>query len=265
MPFKQVRELEIHYRTLGGGHPLLLLHGLGGSQADWDPVFLGDLASVCLVVAFDNRGSGRTGLPSDAPFTIEEMALDAVGLMDALGIGRAHVLGHSLGGMIAQSIALDHPDRVDRLVLASTSCGGLQCIQPEKSIAELFTERTGTPEEYACRYVSALFPKWWYDEHREYVDRLTRSYLEQMDDRKETAGQFMAAAAFDSCRRLGEIRSPTLILTGTEDEVVPPRNSWIMPGRMNGAKLVEFPGAGHGFISQEPHKSARVILDFLES
>lgn len=254
----------MHYRTLGAGSPLLLIHGLGGNLDGWDPSFLKELASRNLVVVFDNRGSGKTKISSgDVAFSIDEMALDAVGLMDALGLGRAHVVGHSLGGMVAQSLAVGRPEKVDKLVLCSTSCGGLECIQPDRDIVELFTDQTGPPESFVCRYVSSLFPKWWYDENREYVDRLTESYLERYSERKETARQFLAGADFDFCGRVGEIRSPTLVLTGSEDQVVPPGNSWLLADRIPGAKLVEFPGAGHGFIYQEPLEAAKVILDWL--
>jgi pimeloyl-ACP methyl ester carboxylesterase len=263
MPLTTVRDLVMHYHVQGDGFPLLMLHGLGGNLEGWDGTLVEALAARYSVITLDNRGSGKTRTPPASEYSVEGMALDTTALMEVLDIDKANVLGHSLGGMIAQLVALESPERVEKLVLCSTNCGGLECMRPDKSVTDRLLDQTGTLEEKTCRYMSTLFPQEWIEENQEYVDDLTQTFLEVLESNVDVPRQFMASVRFETCERLGEIKSPTLVVCGTEDEVIPPGNSRILAKRIPGAELFEFENAGHGFFSQVPEQFATLIIEFL--
>jgi pimeloyl-ACP methyl ester carboxylesterase len=145
-----------HHRR-GTGRPLLVLNGLAATSADWDPSFIERLASANELILLDNRGVGAS-TDDGAPFDIDQLADDAARVIERLGFERASVLGWSLGGFIAQTFALQHPDRIDKLILLSTDPGGVDAELASPVVRSQLTDTSGTPREQARRLLSLLFP-----------------------------------------------------------------------------------------------------------
>jgi 3-oxoadipate enol-lactonase len=257
----KVDDALIHYAVRGSGYPLFLVHGLGGSLDGWDERFLSALDKHYRVVSLDNRGSGKTRVQGDEELSVPRMARDVLGLMENLGIDSAHMLGHSIGGMICQEIAISEPSAIEKLVLSSTSCHGLECVVPDDR--ELSYIGKGTPEEQACRYMARLFPDNWLEKHEERFRVVVREVLKAVEDDEDIPRQFMAGVEFDSCDRLQNIECPTLVACGTDDEVIPPANSRMLASRIPGARSMEYEGVGHALVSQVPEEFARDVIDFL--
>ena len=148
---------QIAYRRLGSGRPLLLLNGLAATNADWDPSFIDRLASANHLVLLDNRGIGAS-TDNGAPFDIAKLANDTERVIEALGFDGASVLGWSMGGFIAQTLALDCPTRVHKLILLSTDPGGTDAELAGPAVRAQLTDTSGTPDEQARRLLFLLFP-----------------------------------------------------------------------------------------------------------
>jgi pimeloyl-ACP methyl ester carboxylesterase len=252
------------YRTVGEGEPLLLITGYAATMDLWDPLVIRELSSRYKVILFDNRGIGAT-TSTEKPFSIELFAKDATGLLDALKIPRAHVLGWSMGSFIAMEMALRHPDRVDKLMLYAGGCGWNdgEGVRAAPEVSAALTDTSGTPEERAQRLLSILFPKKWFDDHPGFVNTLPRPQtppsLESVERQGRAIGEWKGA-----CARLPGIVQPTLIITGTEDVVIPPGNSLLMASRIKDSWLVRIPG-GHSTMYQYPRLFARCLITFLEA
>jgi pimeloyl-ACP methyl ester carboxylesterase len=263
VPFIPVGDLDIYYELAGEGHPLVMIMGLTGSLDWWDPELLGSLAGRYRVLVFDNRGAGRTVTPVEGYITTGMMADDTAGLMDAMGIDRAHVLGVSMGGMIAQELALDHPEKVDRLVLSATNCGKSGSVFATRDVLKKLADRSGTPEEQVDSFCRLTFCEEWLESHEEEVQAFSSRYLASPVADDNAARQFQATVTFDACERIPRIDRPTLVAHGTEDILIPPENSRIIAGRIPGAKLIEYEGAGHGFIWERREEFLRDLREFL--
>jgi pimeloyl-ACP methyl ester carboxylesterase len=148
---------HVAYRRMGKGRPLLVLNGLAATNADWDPDFLERLASANELVLIDNRGVGAS-IDDGAPFDIAKLAEDTARVIEALGLQSASVLGWSMGGFIAQTLAVEHPARVDRLVLLSTDPGGSGAQPASAAVLAELADTSGTPHEQARRLLTLLFP-----------------------------------------------------------------------------------------------------------
>jgi pimeloyl-ACP methyl ester carboxylesterase len=238
--------------------------GLGGNADWWDERFLRPLAERYRVVAFDNRGAGRSGTP-EGPYTISLMASDAAGLMDHLGWESAHVLGFSMGGMIAQELTCTCPERVRRLVLLCTNCGGKERVNASADVSAVLTmPRDGlTPEDIARASLYLLFPQEYIEKEAELMGRVTQSLLIAPTNPRCFMEQLKAADAWSIHARLGRIKQPTLIITGERDIMIPPQNSRILAEAIPDSRLVEFAGAGHLVTSMFPEETAREVLGFL--
>ena len=262
MPKVRVNDIEMYYVEAGTGEPLVLIMGFGGDHMAWG-FQLRAFAERYRVIAFDNRGAGQTDAP-DAPYTIPMMAEDTRGLMDALGIGRADVLGVSMGGMIAQELALRHPDRVRSLHLGCTLA------RPDRyshARGAAWTEaRTGLSPEAATRLVSLwLFSPATYNERPEFVEQLLQGALAN-PYRQSLTGflrQRDAIGLHDTLDRLGGIRCPTLVSVAEDDILVPPRLSRELAARIPGADLRVVARAGHVYFWERPDAFNELCLDFL--
>lgn len=258
MPKATVNGIRLYYQVHGHGEPLVLIQGLGGGHEGW---FFQTRAfrKVFKVIIFDNRGIARTDR-SPEPYTIETMAHDTIGLMDHLGIEKAHILGMSLGGVVAQEIAIKHPARVRKLVLVCTLAqeAGIPAALPEPSKA-LEGKKSADVYELMEAIVSLAFNKRLYrmitvPMWRRQVKRLgVDGYLDQME----------ALSGHSTLDRLHLIESPTLVMTGTEDRIVPPRSSDEIAARIPNAKLLKVVGGSHAFFMEKRRRFNREILDFL--
>lgn len=262
MPYVTVDGLRMYYRLLGQGPPLVMIMGLSGDLAWWNPL-VRELEEDYQILLFDNRGAGRTDKPEEK-YTIPLFAHDTVRLMDALGMSKAHVFGVSLGGMIAQELALGCPDRVDRLVLGCTHAGGEGFITPDlEALQPLTLKRGESPEGVARQNIEILFGPTYRKEHPEVVEAMIEGYLANPPYRKPFVQQFFAALGHNCYDRLPAIRAPTLVLTGDADVLVPPENAEVLRSRIPASRLVCLPGAGHAFFVENPEETARVLKEHL--
>src|SRR4051812_39616514 len=251
----------LHYESAGDGPAVLLIMGLGlPGDAWWRTVPV--LARSCRVVTFDNRGSGRSDPPAGA-LTIGSMAADAVAVLDALGIARAHVYGMSMGGMIAQELALRYPDRLGALVLGATSAGGALATPPDPETLAFLARRAAVPDEEG-RWASVPYV---YSERtrRSGGARIGEDFARRRSHVFHAHGyraQLAAAAGHDAAARLGEIAAPTLVLHGAEDRMVPPRNGRALASAIAGARLLELDDAAHLYTTDEP-AADEAVVEFL--
>jgi pimeloyl-ACP methyl ester carboxylesterase len=260
----EINGINLHYRVYGEGEPLLLIMGLSGNADWWDPRLLKTLSERFQVATFDNRGAGRSGKPK-GPYTIAQMASDTVGLMDYLGWNSADVLGMSMGGMIAQELALDYPERVKRLVLVCTNCGGREQVLASPEVYALLTmPREGLSQEDIVRAsLYLLFPKQFIEENPDKMEEAVASYMAAPIPPECFVSQLNAANTWSCHPRLGGLGHPTLIIHGDQDILIPPENAPVLAGAIPDSRVVLIPGAAHGVTSMYPEEVAREVLDFL--
>jgi pimeloyl-ACP methyl ester carboxylesterase len=261
VPTVKTPSAELHYERAGSGEPLLLIQGMSGTHVAWGEPFLALLRESFDVVAFDNRGIGFSA-PIDGPFTIVEMAEDAAGVLDQLGIESAHVVGISMGGMIAQELALAHPELLRSLTLGCTYCGGPGSqLMPRENLEKLAAGMASGDRDKAIRagYEVNLSPAFRVDEN-------TYAAFHEMATSVPAAKQtieLQAQAIFghDTSRRLADISTPTLIVHGTEDGVLPYANGELIASLMPTARFETLEGVGHMFWWERPERSAELIRE----
>ncbi len=252
--------VRIAWVERGEGPALLLLHGLGYAGSwGWGPA-LELLAAAFRLVVVDNRGIGGSDRPP-GPYSTRLLAADAAAVLDDAGIERAHVLGTSLGGMVAQELALGAPHRVDQLVLACTTAGGPASFPMPEQTVRLITEPLDLPrgERFRVFVRNALSEP--YD--AAVVETLTALRLEEAQPIDAWQAQAAAGMTHDAFDRITEIAAPTLVVTGSADEVVDPRNSTLLAERIPGARLERLEGCGHLFFWQQPERFAGLVREFL--
>jgi 3-oxoadipate enol-lactonase len=254
-------------RSPDGPDPLLLISGVGYGGWFWHKV-APELAERFRVIAFDNRGAGESDKP-DGPYTVPMMAADAAGLLEALGISRAAVLGHSLGGFIAQELAVTHPELVSRLILASTNPGGMDVIPITPEAMEVLTNREGDPVELVRRGISIACAPGFAGRRPEVVQelldyRFTNPVPPAQYQAQVFAGAGMAVLSSEEVsRRLAAIVVPVLILSGEHDKVVPPGNVELLARKLPDARIRILPGTGHIFPIEDPAGTVSILLEFL--
>jgi pimeloyl-ACP methyl ester carboxylesterase len=248
---------QLHWESTGEGEPVLLIMGLGMNATGWwrtVPV----LAERFRVIAFDNRGVGRSPR-TPGPYTVAQMADDAAGVLDAAGEETAHVYGISLGGMIAQQVALRYPDRVRSLVLGATTPGGdhavaaSQDVQDFLRLRERLTAETAVWASVPINYAPAT--------RRDHGDRIAADIAQRLRfpiEREPYAAQLAAALGHDAGARLPEIHAPTLVVHGREDVLIPPGNAGILAERIAGAEARVYEGAAHLYFTDVPEIEADV-------
>lgn len=261
MPKALVNGVRIYYDVYGQGEPILLIMGLGGSALGWHSQ-IPTLSQHLRVIAHDNRDSGRSEKIA-VEYSIADMADDAAALLERLGVGSAHVYGVSMGGMIAQEVALRHPDRVHSLVLGCTSPCLLAMPPSEKAIRDI-TEAEELPVREAFERTAWMgYSDAYFAAHKD--DLWLRAQVEAglTPPVEAWRRQYAAVAKFDVRDRLSQIRAPTLVMTGDDDPLVPPENSRFLAERIPGAELVVFPGGRHAFNVEFEEESNSAVLEFV--
>jgi 3-oxoadipate enol-lactonase len=264
VPHTKSGEVKIYYEVHGQGDPLLLIMGYGSNSGHWFAI-LEKLASQYRTIIFDNRGTGRSDKP-DIPYTAEMKVGDMVRLLDELGIDRTNVFGVSMGGMLAQEFALNHPDRLKNLVLGCTSCGGPHAIPNTPEAREfLFNPDVAklTNEEKALATVPWLWRGDFIDKNPEVVKRYVATTTGHPTPPHAYSCQANFLILFDSYDRLPQIKAPTLVIAGDNDRLIPSENSRLLASRIPGAELAIIKNAGHGFITDSTEESSEILLDFL--
>jgi pimeloyl-ACP methyl ester carboxylesterase len=243
--------------------PLLLLRGLARTAEHWSEAFLRELDPHFRVLLMDNRGIGRSDVPRP-PYRTRDMADDAARVLDAFDLPRAHVFGISLGGMIAQELALRHPARVERLVLGCTRAGGRLSPRMSVSAALGLVWPMRLPVEEAVRETArVILSERFFREHPEVVESwvdLARRYPMQ---KRGVIGQLIAGARHDASARLHRVKMQTLVLSGDADLLIDCENSRRLARALPDAELQLIPGAGHDFPTEAPEATARAVIDFL--
>ncbi len=263
MPHTHCSDVQIYYETAGEGPPLLLVSGLGGGSWSWQgqrPAFERHFR----VIRFDNRGSGRSDMPP-GPYTMEQLAKDALAILDELGIDRAAVMGLSMGGMIALQLTVMAQDRVSALVLGCTHCGGAEKIGPRPEVLERFIDNSGlTQEEIVEKNLAFFLGPHCHQHQPEIVDQYRRYQLQNpIQPEPAFQAQLAAIQSFDCCSRLSRIRVPTLVVSGSEDILVPIENARLLASRIPNATLVELAKAGHAIHFERRERLNELVLRFL--
>lgn len=263
MPRIEVNDIQAYYEVHGEGFPVVMIQGLTANTSWWDPRWIETLSGNFKVVAFDNRGAGRTSI-SDREYSIGLFADDTAALMDALGIPEAYVLGISMGGMIAQELALNHAEKVEKLVLCSTYCGGDRSVYPSSEVMQtLMPDREALSAEEVARMTIPLLLTEEFLKNNPGVEEFVLQQITRTPISPEAfARQLNAIMNFDACDRLPDIKAPTLILQGTQDVLVPPGNALILDKAIPGSRLLYFENSAHGLLEQTEEVLA-AILDFL--
>jgi 3-oxoadipate enol-lactonase len=259
-------ELRIAYElrgTMRRWRPwLVLIQGMGFGRSGWEPV-LGKLRRHFRLVLVDNRGSGLSGHPAGL-FAVADMAGDVLAVLDAAGIGRAHVLGASLGGMVAQELAVTSPERVDGLVLACTAPGWPFSYPMPRASVRLIAATAGLPAGTARpRLIEHALSARTVRRHPELVDRLIELQSGRPADIGAVRAQAAAGALYRGCLRQARIHARTLVLHGGADTVVDPRNGQLLAARIPAARLVTFPELGHLLFWEDPDGFADAVTSFL--
>lgn len=259
-----VDDISVGYSMVGRGDPLLLIMGFGGTQDYWGFPFLTELSKHFRVIVYDNRGVGETSIGGDSP-SIKRFAQDAAGLLKALNIDRAHVMGWSMGSYIAQELAIAHPDLVDGLVLYS-SCsdhGVAESISPG-SFRSIFKLNVSDEKrtEIALR---VLFPDVWLKEHPDFSRAfLSRPMTVYSLFKKGIEGQVAAIRGWSGTSdRIKEIVSSTLVVAGELDVVVPCQLSRELAEKLSTSRYISFKTGGHGLLYQYPKNLAQVVISHL--
>lgn len=249
--------VAIAWSETGEGPPLLLIHGLGYARWGWEPL-LPLFAAHVRVIDFDNRGIGESDVPP-GPYSAQQMMADAIAVLDAADVSRAHVVGTSLGGMIAQELAAAHSDRIDRLVLMSTTSGGPAAYpMPQVTVDLLSRAATMDPVEALRAFVENALGD---EPDPAIVERILVHRTSHLQDPAGWQSQAVAGTTFE----LGDkdIRAPTLVLHGTEDRVVDVRNAQVLGAQISGAEVITMVG-GHLMFWEDPGHVAGLIIDFLK-
>jgi len=258
--FAENHGARIYWDEQGQGAPVLLIMGLGWTSAMWHrtrPI----LVKQYRTVALDNRGVGRSDAPT-GPYSIALMASDAAAVLDAAGIERAHIFGVSMGGMIAQELALQYPDRVRSLILGCTAAGGPHAVRADSEVLQALFRRGLTPDEFAESMNPFIYHP---STPRELVeeDMILRRKWYPTDI--GFLAQLQGIMGWEAYSRLPRIAAPTLVVHGDSDRLIPPANGDLIAKRIPEAKLVLIPNASHIFSTDRPAVTHCPVLEFLSS
>jgi pimeloyl-ACP methyl ester carboxylesterase len=264
MPIVNINNCDIYYEIHGQGDPLVLIMGLR-RNVEWWYRQIPALAQHFQVIAFDNRGAGRSDKPV-MEYSIRFFADDTAGLMEAFEIQDAFVLGISMGGYIAQELALNYPEKVRRLVLGCTGCGGARVVRMSPERMEKFAATAGLkPAEILQKNMDIYFSDEYVTRHPEKIVEFIEISLRHCQPADAFERQFDACLRHDTVDRLDRIAVPTLIMTGDDDPLVPPDNSHILKELIPGADLSVFPGGRHCFFIENADQFNQKVIDFFKA
>lgn len=266
MKYVQGSDIKIAYQIAGVGTPLILIGGYSLTKESWQPL-VPYLSDHFQVITFDNRGVGGT-VGDKKEFSVADMAADTVALMDSLGIDKAHFFGISMGGLIAQNICLDYPERVLKTVLGCTTHGGREAVPGDKAAMQSLAD-AANPAIARADSLKASLPFSFSDNFRENnstkVDDFIKQSLAMNTPKEGLKGQMGALSVYNSKPRLAEIDLRILILTGDEDVHIPAENSELLQAAIPAAELTVVKGAGHLFYLEQPEFVGSNLVKFLQA
>jgi pimeloyl-ACP methyl ester carboxylesterase len=262
MPKARVNGIDLHYEIHGAGDPLVLIMGLR-RNVEWWYLQIPAFSERFQTIVFDNRGTGRSDKP-EKDYSIRLFADDTAGLMEALDIQSAHVVGISMGGYIAQELAINHPDRVRRLILGCTGCGGNRGVPMSPDRMEKFTANKAlSPEEILRKDMNLYFSDRFIQENPHKIEAFVEISLRYYQPPDAFFRQLEACLKHDTIDRLGHISSPTLILAGDDDLLVPSENSKILKELISRADLHFFSEHRHCFFIEGAARFNQEVINFL--
>jgi pimeloyl-ACP methyl ester carboxylesterase len=260
----RINGVEIAYDRRGAGTPLVMIHGAQGDQTMFSNLAPG-FARDYQVLTFDQRGSGLSEKPH-SDYSIAQLADDTAALMDHVGFATAHIIGVSMGGMIALEFALRHPRRVRALVLGCTTPGGSKAIRiGGDAFTAAYSSQPMSSEERGRALAEAAFTKGYLEHHPEIIPAMIEARRQRPLDPIALEGRLKAAMRHDVYDRLTQITCPTLVITGKDDALISWENSRLLAERMPNAKFVLLEPAGHCFWLEQPAESHTAIANFLAS
>lgn len=259
---KIIKGLSVYYEIHGDGYPLLLIAGLGSDSASWSSIIPG-LSSCFQVIIFDNCGCGRTSVPA-GEYSIGDMANDAVNLLNALNIKQTHVLGHSMGGYIAQTMAIKYPERVSKLILASTAAVSSE--RNNQLFAD-FSKQLDNNIDYET-WIKNWLP-WLFSgktrQNNDFINEFVKGAVAY--DYRQTSdgfrGQIRAIKAFDGRRTAQNIKIPTLIIAGSDDQLITPQEAKTLAKEIKGSVYRQLEEAGHSIFVENCTACIDAIKNFL--
>jgi pimeloyl-ACP methyl ester carboxylesterase len=260
MPYVTSAGTNIYWEEEGAGEPLLLIMGLGATLEWWHRIRPA-LTARFRTILFDNRGVGRSDVPP-APYSIEQLADDAAAVLDAAAARRAHIVGISMGGYIAQELALRHPARVGSLVLGCTSCGGRDAVPADEEVrAALIARGSMSREDAMWQMAPYTFDA---STPRQVIAREFETRLRTTVSNDGFFAQLQAIRVWPGAlSRLHTIAVPTLVIHGETDRLVPPENAGILARAIPKARLVMLPRASHIFLTDQFEPAHDALLSFL--
>jgi pimeloyl-ACP methyl ester carboxylesterase len=283
IPLKKVHvgDIDIAYKMFGKGDPLILHNGASDNMDAWDPALLTRLASNNTVIVFDSRGIGNTTSGTE-PYSIQLLGNDTAGLMDALKIQQANVLGYSLGTFTTQQFAITHPDKVSSVILIAGTCGGKDHVprpaefdKLQSDIVNKTQNNIPVSQDEMKLLVNASLGSGWIKLHPESVDIPENITFQQMKpslstetlNNQKNAGFAWVASDWDgACDGLAKIAKPLLVIAGTDDNLyVPHENALVIASKVPGAWLVQIKNAGHAVPDQYPDEVGNIIETFLST
>ena len=259
MPVVRAGEVELDYERSGTGLPLLLIMGMSGTALHWGEPFLKLLREDFEVIVYDHRGVGASS-PIEGPITIPQLAVDASGLLTALGLDSAHVFGISMGGMVAQELALAHPERIRTLTLGCTYCGGEGSALTSEAVMRKLAEGMSSGDRER-----AIRAAWEVNVSPQFAanDDAYASFLEIGRRRavplEVILEQMRAITSHNTSTRLPGLALPTLVIHGTLDQMLPVQNGHMIAGLIPDSSLEVFEDVGHLFFWEQPERSAELV------
>jgi pimeloyl-ACP methyl ester carboxylesterase len=259
--FADITNSKIAYKTFGSGYPIVMCIGFAMNMDMWGTKLLEELQQQYQVIVFDYRGMGFS-TNSEPSFTIGRLAEDIFELLTVIKIEKAHILGWSMGGFVAQMFAVNHPDMVNKLVLYATNCGDSETIDPTKEIVAILSNPSATPAEQ----LSLLFTDEWLLSHPQpwrYLPQPQEPFNPATIGLQYHAVQFWLSPGGGSFKHLCKLSMPVLLVSGEQDKVVPIENTLLISGEIKSSKIVKIADSGHGAMYQLPEEFSNAILTFL--
>lgn len=269
MPIAQNGNVEIHYDILGTTGPVVLfVSGLGMRGEQWTPLSRTFTAKGFRAIQFDNRDIGRSTSLAGADYVVADMARDTLAVLDHAGVDKVHVVGISMGGMIAQEMMLSWPERFSKAVLMATWAGGQTVTMPDSRIIEMLVPRIDPNDKAAVeahlrRLYAGITAPGFAEKNGHLIDMIVSFALEQRVASDAVARQLRAIGKFSAWDRLPDIRVPTLVVHGEADPLIPYDNGVGLSRRIPGAQLRPLPNVGHLVPLEAPFETFGSIMDFL--
>lgn len=261
MPLAKSGDIELSYEHAGDGPPLLLVMGMSGTKHHWGESLLTDLRRDFDTIAYDHRDCGDS-TKTGGPFTIADLAEDAARLLEALGVDSAHVTGISMGGMVAQELALSHPERIRSLTLGCTYCGGEGSrLTGEATMRRLAEGMASGDRERAIRTAWEVNVSPTFAAKEDVYATFLANGLRYGVAVPVIMEQMRAITGHDTSARLPELGAPTLVVHGTLDEMLPVENGHMIAGLIPDARLEIFEDIGHLFFWEDPQRSAELVRE----